>query len=448
MLFLKVSHCWPQADNGLTLLSIEPGQVHASAGIPILTSRLGRPASTAFKYEPLDPLVDSIRLLVLLRGSKDDDVACELIHKTFGSKPKYEALSYTRGDPSNLDLIHLHDSLYEIRETLFRAKFHLHSKTEKRLIWVDAIYIDQNNVEERGNQVRLMPFIYGRAQVVVVWLGTPIPTFYDDSRTQFMNDHVETLCNHLYWRRIWIIQEIPRARNMIISFSNATFNWTELRLSFGRTEDTRLPKLYHPIENRHDDKNQLVLFMERFSTAQCGEMRDKIYGFVRLAHDCYDGSIKADYSASLYDTFADAVKCHSAAKPLEGPFYYSWEKHRDIDRLARFVRFAQLAQRESDGAVDITARCRITEEDLQRLFYARGYIAEMNVHLGVSYNEYVSSFAAERQWKLSQDTHYTNIADLATLREMDDIYAAELLEKGETDLAKIRQIHSESSFGF
>ena len=72
----------------------------------------------------------------------------------------------------------------------------------------------------------------------------------------------------------------------------------------------------------------------------------------------------------------------------------------------------------------------------------------MIVHLGVSYNEYVSSFAAERQWKLSQDTHYTNIADLATLREMDDIYAAELLEKGETDLAKIRQIHSESSFGF
>ena len=439
----------------LRLSSVEPDKASPSAGAPISTSGLAIPAPTTFEYERLDPSVDSVRLLVLLPGNEDDDVACELIHRTFASKPKFEALSYTWGDASNLKSIRLHGFPFEIRENLYRALSHLRSKTEKRLIWADAICIDQTNVEERSNQVRLMSFIYSRAQGVLVWLGIPLPRFLTEDRTRFINEEVDDLCNHPYWRRIWIIQEVSLARDMTICFSNADLDWTELEEPFSRISDSRKEELYEPIdkvldqrENRHDDKNRLELLLERFSEAQCGEVRDKVYGFLGLAHDCYDESLKVDYSASLFDIFADVVKFQNAAKPLDGPFYYERQRCPVIDRPARLVRFAQLVQRAFDGAVDIAAKSRTSKDGLKQLFYARGYIAGTILYLGNSYSEHVSSFAAERQWRHSWDKHYTNTVDLARLREMDDAYAVKLLEMGETDLVKIRQIHSRSAFGF
>jgi hypothetical protein len=38
-------------------------------------------------------------------------------------------------------------------------------------IWVDAICIDQSNLEERKQQVQLMAKIYSKAHRVIVWLG-------------------------------------------------------------------------------------------------------------------------------------------------------------------------------------------------------------------------------------------------------------------------------------
>lgn len=42
---------------------------------------------------------------------------------------------------------------------------------EPRLLWVDAIYIDQSDADEKNYQVPLMHNIYQRAQSVQVWLG-------------------------------------------------------------------------------------------------------------------------------------------------------------------------------------------------------------------------------------------------------------------------------------
>jgi hypothetical protein len=39
------------------------------------------------------------------------------------------------------------------------------------LLWVDAICIDQSNIEERNHQVKLMDLIYKNAKIVFMWLG-------------------------------------------------------------------------------------------------------------------------------------------------------------------------------------------------------------------------------------------------------------------------------------
>lgn len=63
-------------------------------------------------------------------------------------------------------------------------------------------------------------------------------------------------------------------------------------------------------------------------------MRNEIFGFLGLAHDCHDGSLTVDYSASLYANFADVVKFQNVAKPLENSFYFYSDKHLDPDRPA------------------------------------------------------------------------------------------------------------------
>jgi hypothetical protein len=40
-----------------------------------------------------------------------------------------------------------------------------------RVLWVDAVSINQANIEERANQVRQMGRIYTQARGVIAWLG-------------------------------------------------------------------------------------------------------------------------------------------------------------------------------------------------------------------------------------------------------------------------------------
>jgi hypothetical protein len=40
-----------------------------------------------------------------------------------------------------------------------------------RVMWIDAVCINQNDLEERGDQVQIMALIYAYAAKVTVWLG-------------------------------------------------------------------------------------------------------------------------------------------------------------------------------------------------------------------------------------------------------------------------------------
>jgi hypothetical protein len=61
----------------------------------------------------------------------------------------------------------------------------LHDKP--RTIWVDAICIDQTNIEERNQQVRLMKDIYSSCAVDLVWIGE------SDERIQSAIDAVKRM---------------------------------------------------------------------------------------------------------------------------------------------------------------------------------------------------------------------------------------------------------------
>ncbi|KAI1321505.1 heterokaryon incompatibility protein-domain-containing protein [Xylariaceae sp. FL0255] len=127
------------------------------------------------KYGNIDGLDggDHIRLL-RLAPSKDftDPIHVSITVAALDDKPTYEALSYCWGDASNKLLIFCDGQPFSVTESLEAALRHLRRiDGGDRVLWVDAICINQDGIAERANQVSIMDRIYQTASRVVVWLG-------------------------------------------------------------------------------------------------------------------------------------------------------------------------------------------------------------------------------------------------------------------------------------
>lgn len=96
-------------------------------------------------------------------------------------KPKYEALSYSLGDPAVTTTIHICGRPFEATLNLELALQNLWLEEGPRTLWVDAVCIDQADDEERSEQVQMMSGIYKKASRVLVWLGLPFERTYTES---------------------------------------------------------------------------------------------------------------------------------------------------------------------------------------------------------------------------------------------------------------------------
>lgn len=154
-------------------------------------------------YLPTGP--SEIRLLTLLPGdSQDRQIRCTLKHVTlqiesardiqywrlqeslarskakrlfrrwqrFG-QPMYEALSYCWGQDEVYEFIDIDGHEVPVRRNLWLALHHLRypEAGRRRVIWVDAICVNQEDLSERSAQVAIMYAIFNRASEVIIWLG-------------------------------------------------------------------------------------------------------------------------------------------------------------------------------------------------------------------------------------------------------------------------------------
>lgn len=124
-------------------------------------------------YEPLNPAIDEIRLLTLHPASQaDSTIFCTLSHASLAAEtPEYEALSYVWGKPNLSASILLNDVNFYVTPSLasILSTLRLHNKT--RVLWVDALCINQSDVQERSQQVALMRKIYSCCRQDIAWLG-------------------------------------------------------------------------------------------------------------------------------------------------------------------------------------------------------------------------------------------------------------------------------------
>jgi hypothetical protein len=94
--------------------------------------------------------------------------------RTLTLTPDYEAVSYFCGEQTKDTHIMLNDTSVKIPATAAHALRGLRREDEWRILWIDALCIDQGNQTERAHQVLRLSNIYSRATRTLVWLGDEV----------------------------------------------------------------------------------------------------------------------------------------------------------------------------------------------------------------------------------------------------------------------------------
>lgn len=124
-------------------------------------------------YESLDTVNREIRLLKFHK-SDDGGICCSLTKYYLASAPGYLALSYVWGDPDVTKNITVDGMTFAATTNLFAALEILaigSEDEEDHNYWIDAICINQMDIQERSDQVQMMGDIYKNAKAVVAWIG-------------------------------------------------------------------------------------------------------------------------------------------------------------------------------------------------------------------------------------------------------------------------------------
>lgn len=297
-------------------------------------------------YQDLRQDSRQIRVLEVLPGSLSSTLKVRLAIVNMDADVDhvpYEALSYSWGGHLMLRrIIVVNNHIYFVADTVFNALKELRLPDKERRLWVDAICINQGNLEEKGQQVALMGLIYRSAQAVIVWLGkTAVQSDYAFSFAEKVAaveaSQVKSICaewsswqpalqemmRSRWWSRVWIVQEVVLAPNVLVRSGHYKIAWQTLvtclqRLS--RVEnhslDSKVMSFVNDVSELKcsdiDPKNGLLELALRFRDRVAGDPRDKLIGFRGLLK-----STTSAIPANPYQLRAPELFAHFAAYWVE-----------------------------------------------------------------------------------------------------------------------------------
>ena len=113
-----------------------------------------------------------IRLLFLEPGVTPTPIRYSLFEEELNEGcAEYEALSYTWGSSDDAREVACDSGALEVTANLHAALERFRLSDETRVLWIDAICINQKDSEEKTQQVLKIPDIFSHAKRVLVWLG-------------------------------------------------------------------------------------------------------------------------------------------------------------------------------------------------------------------------------------------------------------------------------------
>ncbi|KAM0552636.1 hypothetical protein ACHAPJ_007733 [Fusarium lateritium] len=300
--------------------------------------------TNVFGYEPFNLERPGFRL-VQLRGGSQFPLECRIFQAYLDDEEciiPYEALSYAWGEQSMQEEIIMNGKNMVVTTSLYDALCHLRRPHEDRILWVDALCIDQSNIKERSHQVGHMGEIYGKADNVVIWLGrvdsdtgvliSAIDKFKDVVppgafrtwpredprwREQWLKlgldksdfsksiSGLHSFTKQPWFNRVWILQEVANAKKAIIECNYGNINAKIFAL---------LPRLLGievyaqcqavldimpgpaKLSSWWGQERNLCTLLWRFRGCQASDPRDRVYALLGMVSDMTDKTIQADYS--------------------------------------------------------------------------------------------------------------------------------------------------------
>ncbi|KAF2691604.1 HET-domain-containing protein, partial [Lentithecium fluviatile CBS 122367] len=249
-----------------------------------------------------------IRLIQLHPGEFDDPINCDIFHAHLTADTKYEALSYAwttdDGDASFSEVIQCSGRLLDVTNNCFAALRRIRDESISRILWVDAICIDQSNVKERNHQVGFMRDIYSQAEQVDIYLG-------EDEQYLFMiqlcdPSQLQSVFKCRWFTRVWVIQEYAIANQSIIVSGavqvslSGHFLWKIRRACQRRCIEIPAPFYWGPGESR---VSCLLDGLQSARGCLSTDPKDKAFAVFGIVEDTAKSMVPIDYSRSVEETF-------------------------------------------------------------------------------------------------------------------------------------------------
>lgn len=422
-----------------------------------------------------DLALGNCRVFELVPGNFSDDIHIILRTQKLkeGEPQTYKALSYVWGSEKDPQQIWVqsqeghkthrpHTSSYiNATRNLDEALRYIRRSDTRRLLWVDAVCINQKDTTERSEQVQQMPLIYRSAAHVVVWLGPAadesdrvMKTFgnwaevaeYDQNndkllaKKQYASEYswiedrrqpfpsgsrlfksCRALIERAWFERLWIRQEIYlSSHKATVVCGTWSLPWNEFRVGLmvysRRAIDHSTPDLERALERQvlvtylllADQSLFYVLLYTAWGSA-CSDPRDKVFGILGMLREEeaeLATDIKPDYTMSVVELYKRVAEtCFKLYKRLDILGCY----HVAADTLWRPTWVPNWA-----GPRDASGVVRRQYADLAMLAPGPKVSGDVLMVKGVR----VARIADVESIKLSK---YTSFDDLAT--ELKRLYA-------------------------
>lgn len=326
-------------------------------------------SSTLYAQVPLRDAFSYVRLLTVLPGDSNGPIECELHAVELTATIVYEALSYHWAGHAEA-YIRVNGFRTQVRENLHHALRALRRAERTRVLWVDALCIDQKHDGENGeksHQLHLMRHIYANAQRTVAWVGLEIPgeatrhlvdfipqlsrslkslsgsqyhnlllrhgfhriSAIDRAAYGFPDDEalgwhaLADLANRSWMTRAWVIQEVAVAREVTIQCGPYCFDFDEVGNAFEwmrRLQQTHISKVKPGLSNIFSERNHftqrrdrsLLTLVTSHRHSQVQLPHDRIYALCGLASDSGSDKLNIQFQymqnvADVYIEFTRAV---------------------------------------------------------------------------------------------------------------------------------------------
>ncbi|KAK2020501.1 heterokaryon incompatibility protein, partial [Colletotrichum zoysiae] len=278
-------------------------------------------ATESYRYpgEKLD-LEDAFRLVEVQAGEGDAPITVHLLASSLNDFPVYEALSYAWGDATDRDAIRVvafascgdasSTTSLPVTRSCAAALRRLRLPKKPRMLWIDAVCIDQSSVPERNRQLGLMPRIYSQAACVVVYLGEGSDAEGSDEAMDWLREAQEpsqtlplpatqraitSLLGRPWFLRTWVLQEIRLARRATVVCGTRDVSWEAFnQLRYHVDNDMRAEPLPYAVQSLASNGQpleagwippypaRLLKLLQNTRYLEATDARDKLYAVLPL----------------------------------------------------------------------------------------------------------------------------------------------------------------------